>query len=35
MKYDQAVRTGIAAVGATLRVELDVQAVQGESPPAV
>ncbi|MDT0395532.1 MULTISPECIES: YceI family protein [Streptomyces] len=34
MNYNQVVQAGIAAIGATLRVELDVQAVQGESPPA-
>ncbi|AWW38729.1 YceI family protein [Streptomyces cadmiisoli] len=34
MHYNQVVRAGIAAVGATLKVELDVQAVRGESLPA-
>ncbi|GAB2959414.1 YceI family protein [Streptomyces pseudoechinosporeus] len=33
MNYNQVVRAGIAAVGATLKVSLDVQAVQGESLP--
>ncbi|KOT94015.1 MULTISPECIES: YceI family protein [Streptomyces] len=35
MNYNQVVQAGIAAIGTTLRVELDVQAVQGESLPAV
>ncbi|RZB18326.1 hypothetical protein StrepF001_14620 [Streptomyces sp. F001] len=30
MNYNQVVQAGIAAIGATLKVELDVQAVQGE-----
>ncbi|MFG2680749.1 YceI family protein [Streptomyces sp. NPDC048392] len=34
MNYNQVVQAGIAAIGTTLRVELDVQAVQGESLPA-
>ncbi|MET9444662.1 YceI family protein [Streptomyces sp. NPDC006610] len=34
MHYNQVVQAGIAAIGTTLRVELDVQAVRGE-PPAV
>ncbi|MBE8477567.1 YceI family protein [Streptomyces justiciae] len=35
MNYNQVIQAGIAAVGATLRVELDIQAVQGEQlPPA-
>lgn len=33
MNYNQVVQAGIAAVGTTLRVELDVQAVQGEELP--
>ncbi|MEV0036905.1 YceI family protein [Streptomyces sp. NPDC050804] len=33
MNYNQVVRAGISAIGATLRVELDIQAVQGESLP--
>ncbi|WP_416973664.1 YceI family protein [Streptomyces sp. 4F14] len=33
MNYNQVVAAGIAAIGTTLRVELDVQAVQGESLP--
>ncbi|MFD3550443.1 YceI family protein [Streptomyces sp. NPDC058655] len=33
MNYNQVVKAGIAAIGATLRVELDIQAVQGESLP--
>ncbi|WP_329135865.1 YceI family protein [Streptomyces sp. NBC_00670] len=35
MNYNQVVQAGIAAVGTTLRVELDVQVVQGEALPAV
>ncbi|MEZ7007427.1 YceI family protein [Streptomyces sp. SCSIO 75703] len=34
MNHHQVLQAGIAAVGTTLRVELDVQAVQGESLPA-
>lgn len=35
MNYNQVVAAGIAAIGTTLKVELDVQAVQGEAlPPA-
>ncbi|WP_399886504.1 YceI family protein [Streptomyces sp. BBFR51] len=34
MNYNQVVQAGIAAIGTTLRVELDIQAVQGESLPA-
>lgn len=33
MNYNQVVRAGIAAIGTTLRVELDIQAVQGETLP--
>ncbi|MER6124663.1 YceI family protein [Streptomyces sp. NPDC001795] len=33
MNYNQVVRAGIAAIGTTLKVELDVQAVQGERLP--
>ncbi|MGR8009665.1 YceI family protein [Streptomyces hypolithicus] len=33
MSYNQVVQAGISAIGATLRVELDVQAVQGEQLP--
>ncbi|MDJ1131790.1 YceI family protein [Streptomyces iconiensis] len=33
MNYNQVVAAGIAAVGTTLKVELDIQAVQGESLP--
>jgi polyisoprenoid-binding protein YceI len=33
MNYNQVVAAGIAAIGTTLRVELDVQAVQGTSLP--
>ncbi|MEU1181726.1 YceI family protein [Streptomyces sp. NPDC005820] len=33
MNYNQVVQAGIAAIGTTLRVELEVQAVQGESLP--
>ncbi len=35
MNYNQVVQAGIAAIGTTLRVELDIQAVRGSSPPAV
>lgn len=35
MNYNQVVAAGIAAVGTTLKVELDVQAVQGEGLPAL
>ncbi|MFE0516767.1 YceI family protein [Streptomyces sp. NPDC058964] len=35
MNYNQVVQAGIAAIGTTLKVELDIQAVRGESlPPA-
>ncbi|MFC9245159.1 YceI family protein [Streptomyces sp. NPDC057136] len=34
MNYNQVVRAGISAIGTTLRVELDIQAVQGESLPS-
>jgi polyisoprenoid-binding protein YceI len=33
MHYNQVVQAGIAAIGTTLKVELDIQAVQGESLP--
>ncbi|MEU2338534.1 YceI family protein [Streptomyces sp. NPDC006654] len=33
MNYNQVVQAGIAAIGTTLKVELEVQAVQGESLP--
>ncbi|MFI5799834.1 YceI family protein [Streptomyces sp. NPDC051677] len=33
MDYNQVVQAGIAAIGTTLKVELDVQAVQGEALP--
>jgi polyisoprenoid-binding protein YceI len=33
MHYNQVVQAGIAAIGTTLRVELDVQAVQGDTLP--
>ncbi|MFG2861622.1 YceI family protein [Streptomyces sioyaensis] len=33
MNYNQVVAAGIAAIGTTLKVELDIQAVQGESLP--
>ncbi|WDF39495.1 YceI family protein [Streptomyces sp. T12] len=33
MSYNQVVQAGIAAIGTTLKVELDIQAVQGESLP--
>ncbi|MFF2651750.1 YceI family protein [Streptomyces sp. NPDC058045] len=35
MNYNQVVAAGIAAIGTTLRVELDIQAVQGTELPAV
>ncbi|MET9253805.1 YceI family protein [Streptomyces sp. NPDC048182] len=34
MNYNQVLQAGIAAIGTTLRVELDIQAVQGDSLPA-
>ncbi|MFJ5996761.1 YceI family protein [Streptomyces sp. NPDC092370] len=34
MHYNQVFQAGIAAIGTTLKVELDIQAVQGESLPA-
>ncbi|MEV5437282.1 YceI family protein [Streptomyces sp. NPDC052682] len=34
LHYNQVVQAGIAAIGTTLRVELDIQAVQGASLPA-
>ncbi|MFF4539847.1 YceI family protein [Streptomyces aureus] len=34
LHYNQIVQAGISAIGTTLRVELDIQAVQGESLPA-
>ena len=33
MSYNQVVQAGIAAIGTTLKVELDIQTVQGESLP--
>ncbi|MFJ4920638.1 YceI family protein [Streptomyces sp. NPDC088725] len=33
MNFNQVVEAGIAAIGTTLRVELDIQAVQGETVP--
>ena len=33
MNYNQVLQAGIAAIGTTLRVELDIQAVQGETLP--
>jgi polyisoprenoid-binding protein YceI len=33
MNYNQVVQAGISLIGATLKVELDIQAVQGELPP--
>ncbi|GGJ14107.1 YceI family protein [Streptomyces brasiliensis] len=33
MNYNQIVQAGIAAIGTTLKVELDIQAVQGETLP--
>lgn len=35
MNYNQVVQAGISAIGTTLRVELDIQAVQGDSLPQV
>ncbi|MFH8793786.1 YceI family protein [Streptomyces sp. NPDC017941] len=35
MNYNQVLKAGISAIGTTLRVELDIQAVQGESLPQV
>ncbi|SDS96469.1 YceI family protein [Actinopolymorpha singaporensis] len=34
ISYNQLVRAGVAAVGATIRVELNIQAVQGEELPS-
>ncbi|MFF3735086.1 YceI family protein [Streptomyces sp. NPDC002476] len=34
MNYNQVLQAGISAIGTTLRVELDIQAVQGESLPS-
>ncbi|ROQ67481.1 polyisoprenoid-binding protein YceI [Streptomyces sp. 840.1] len=33
MNYNQVIQAGISAIGTTLRVELDIQAVQGDSVP--
>lgn len=35
MNYNQVVQAGISAIGTTLKIELDIQAVQGDSLPAV
>ncbi|MEE1803605.1 YceI family protein [Streptomyces sp. JV176] len=35
MNYNQVVQAGIAAIGTTLRIELEIQAVQGENLPGV
>ncbi|MFD8911810.1 YceI family protein [Streptomyces sp. NPDC059575] len=35
MNYNQILQAGIAAIGTTLRVELDIQAVQGDTLPAL
>jgi polyisoprenoid-binding protein YceI len=35
MNFNQVVEAGISAIGTTLRVELDIQAVQGESVPGM
>ncbi|MFE3602461.1 YceI family protein [Streptomyces sp. NPDC059096] len=35
MNYNQVVQAGIAAIGTTLRIELEIQAVQGENLPQV
>ncbi|MGW0859200.1 YceI family protein, partial [Streptomyces sp. NPDC002690] len=34
MNYNQVVKAGISAIGTTLRVELDIQAVQGGTLPS-
>lgn len=34
LNYNQIIAAGIAAIGTTLKVELDIQAVQGDSPPS-
>jgi hypothetical protein len=34
MNYNQVLQAGISAIGTTLRVELDIQAVQGETLPS-
>lgn len=33
MNYNQVMQAGISMIGTTLRVELDIQAVQGDLPP--
>jgi hypothetical protein len=33
MNYNQVIQAGISAIGTTLKVELDIQAVQGEYLP--
>lgn len=33
MNFNQVVQAGISLIGATLKVELDIQAVRGEAPP--
>lgn len=33
MNYNQVVQAGISAIGTTLKVELDIQAVRGDSLP--
>ena len=33
MSYNQIIQAGITAIGATLRVELDIQAVRGDQLP--
>jgi hypothetical protein len=35
MNYNHVVQAGITAIGTTLRIELDVQAVQGTTLPSV
>lgn len=35
MNYNQVLQAGISAIGTTLRIELDIQAVQGDSLPSV
>ncbi|MFD8807369.1 YceI family protein [Streptomyces sp. NPDC059597] len=35
MNYNQVLQAGIAAIGTTLRVELDIQAVQGDTLPSL
>jgi hypothetical protein len=33
MNYNQVLQAGIAAIGTTLKIQLDIQAVQGDTLP--